>query len=89
MDIRHPLTELDRQMLNWCEQRRLSSHILLTKADKLKRGAALAVLHQVQKHTQRHYRHVSIQLFSALTRNGVEEAQAKLDQWLGYTDETN
>jgi GTP-binding protein len=86
MDIRHPFTELDRQMLNWCEQRRLSSHILLTKADKLKRGAALAVLHQVQKHTQRHYRHVSIQLFSALTRNGVEEAQAKLDQWLGYTD---
>ena len=40
MDIRHPLTEPDRQMLSWAEAASMPVHILLTKADKLKRGPA-------------------------------------------------
>lgn len=88
MDVRHPLIELDHQLLQWCEQRSLASHVLLTKADKLKRGAALATLHQVDKDLQRHYPHASAQLFSALTRLGIIEAHRKLDQWLGYTEQT-
>lgn len=84
MDIRHPLTELDRQLLGWCGQRRLPIHILLTKADKLKRGAALTALHEVQRCIDREYPQVSLQLFSALQSMGVEEAHARLDEWLGY-----
>lgn len=38
MDIRHPLTPLDQQLLDWCAVRGLAVHILLTKADKLSRG---------------------------------------------------
>jgi GTP-binding protein len=87
MDIRHPLTDLDCQMLEWCEQRPLASHILLTKADKLKRGPALAVLDRVRRALNQHYPHASTQLFSALTRLGVTEAHAKLDEWLGYRDQ--
>jgi GTP-binding protein len=84
MDIRHPLTESDRQLLGWCSQRQLPVHILLTKADKLKRGAALATLHEVRRHLTREYPQVSVQLFSALQGTGLDEAYARLDEWLGY-----
>lgn len=84
MDIRHPLTDFDQQMLNWCAQTHMPVHILLTKADKLKRGAAqntlLKVRHQLADHPE-----ISIQLFSALKRTGAEEARAVLDDWLGFT----
>src|SRR5574344_3130863 len=40
MDIRHPLTEFDRMMLDWALASRLPIHVLLTKADKLTFGAA-------------------------------------------------
>ena len=86
MDVRHPLTDLDRQMLEWCEHRELFSHILLTKADKLKRGPAMAILQQVRRTLRDQYPHASVQLFSALRHTGVDEAHAKLDEWL---DESN
>lgn len=84
MDIRHPLTTLDRQMLDCCVARELPVHILLTKADKLSRGAAQSALQQVRKGLQTEYRQTTVQLFSAKTRYGVEEAHARLDEWLGY-----
>ena len=37
MDIRHPLTPLDQQMLEWFSLNKKPIHILLTKADKLSR----------------------------------------------------
>lgn len=83
MDVRHPLTDLDRRMLDWCEHRGLPSHILLTKADKLKRGPASATLEQVRRVLAQDYPHAGVQLFSALKRLGVDEACAKLDEWLG------
>ena len=84
MDIRHPLTPLDRQLLDSCAYRQLSTHILLTKTDKLSRGAARTVLQQVQKMLKTDYPSASAQLFSAMTQLGMDEAHAQLDQWLGY-----
>jgi GTP-binding protein len=84
MDIRHPLTELDQRMLECCVARMLPAHILLTKADKLSRGAAQSALQQVRKALRTDYPQATIQLFSATTRQGVEEAHARLDEWLGY-----
>lgn len=84
MDIRHPLTQMDRQMLDWCEYRGLSSHVLLTKADKLRRGPAAATLQQVRRTLAQEYPRAGAQLFSALKGTGLDEACAKLDQWLGY-----
>ncbi|MBS1225671.1 MAG: YihA family ribosome biosis GTP-binding protein [Proteobacteria bacterium] len=84
MDIRHPLTPLDRQLLDGCAHRQLPAHILLTKADKLGRGAAQTALQQVQKALKRDYPLTSAQLFSAPTALGVDEAHARLDEWLGY-----
>lgn len=82
MDIRHPLTELDQQMLAWCAHRALPCHILLTKADKLNRGPAMNVLQQVKRTLTQRYPNSSIQLFSAVTGAGAEQAWAQLDQWL-------
>ena len=81
MDVRHPLTDFDKQMLHWCQHAHMPVHILLTKADKLKRGAASNVLLKVQK-TLADQAQVSVQLFSALKHTGVEQARAKLDAWL-------
>jgi GTP-binding protein len=84
MDIRHPLTELDQRMLDCCVARELPAHVLLTKADKLSRGAAGSALQQVRKTLKANYPQTTVQLFSAITRQGAEEAHAQLDEWLGY-----
>ena len=86
MDIRHPLTKLDQQMLDCCIARELPAHILLTKADKLSRGAAGSVLQQMRKPLKASYPQATAQLFSARTGQGVEEAHARLDEWLGYAN---
>lgn len=84
MDCRHPLTEYDEHMLIWCATRRVPAHLLLTKADKLSKGAAGAVLQQVRARVAREFEGaaVTVQLFSALKRSGVDLAQQKLAEWL-------
>jgi len=81
MDVRRPLTEYDCLMLQWCQKADMSAHILLTKADKFKRGAGKNVLLKVQRTLNSDYPGTSVQLFSALKKTGVEEAREKLDQW--------
>ena len=79
MDIRHPLTEFDQQMLTWCQFSQMSVHVLLTKADKLSYGKSHTVLQQVQNHLKHQ---ASVQLFSALKNTGIEEVQQCLNRWL-------
>lgn len=83
MDIRHPLTDIDRQMLSWTEHRGLPCHVLLTKADKRGFGAAKTQLLAVQKGVEMQKAPVSVQLFSSETRQGADEARALLAGWLG------
>lgn len=82
MDIRHPLQPFDQQMLGWALQAAMPVHILLTKADKLKRGAAGTALLQVRAKLKDHADLVSVQLFSALKHDGHKELIAVLDDWL-------
>ncbi len=83
MDIRQPLTDLDHELLAWCRAASLPVHILLSKADKLNRGPGLAVLRQVETAVAADGGKVSVQLFSALKRDGVETARGVLSGWLG------
>ena len=89
MDIRHPLTEFDWQMIAWCRHCKLPMHIALTKADKLARGAAKGVLLKVQAELKREASDmaITVQLFSAPDKLGVEEAHAALDRWMGVGGE--
>ena len=82
MDVRHPLTEFDRDMLDWCRHAELPVHVLLTKADKLKRGAAQNVLLTVRRELAALHPQASAQLFSALDGTGLEAARAFLAGWL-------
>jgi len=82
MDIRHPMTEFDQQMLGFCEQTGLPAHVLLTKADKLKRGAAQNTLLQVQREIKQISSDFTIQLFSATKRIGVDQVRDHLSNWL-------
>ncbi|HEX5786989.1 MAG TPA: ribosome biogenesis GTP-binding protein YihA/YsxC [Woeseiaceae bacterium] len=80
VDIRRQLTDFDRQMLRFAESVELPVHVLLTKADKLKRGqAAKAVLETRRSLAGR----ATVQAFSALDRGGEEEARAALAGFLG------
>lgn len=88
MDIRHPLTEFDRMMLDWTQASGMRLHILLTKADKLTFGAAKNALLKVRQDIHKGWgTDASIQLFSAPKRQGVEEAQAVLAGWMGLFEE--
>jgi len=86
MDCRHPLTDYDVQFLAWCRHARLPTHVLLTKADKLKRGPANDTLLKVKKRLVALHPESSVQLFSAFNGCGVDEVGAVLDRWLEAPD---
>ena len=83
MDIRHPMKEFDWQMLDWCHFYNLPAHILLTKADKLKRGAQQSSLLAVRKQLKQSGSDATVQTFSALKQTGLDELVARLNEWFG------
>jgi GTP-binding protein len=83
MDIRHPLKEYDRQMLGYAANRGLPAHALLTKADKLSRGAQGNALLAVRNDLASTFGDsVSVQTFSGESKLGVEEARSVVGGWL-------
>jgi GTP-binding protein len=88
MDVRHPLTEFDWQLVEWCQHSGLALHILLTKADKLTYGAGKNTLLQVQRELKERTIPITIQLFSALKKTGVDEMHQALDMLFGIMKET-
>jgi GTP-binding protein len=76
MDARHPLTELDLQLIEFLGDVRLLA--LLSKADKLSRAEQAKTLSQVSAAIQ-----AEVRLFSSLTRQGVDECRDLLERWLG------
>ncbi len=81
MDVRRALTDYDIQMLQWCRNSEMSTHILLTKADKLKKGAAKNTLFKVQGTLNTDYPGTTVQLFSSLKKTGVDEVKEVLNHW--------
>jgi GTP-binding protein len=78
MDIRHPLTSLDLTLLEWLREAGRRAHILLTKADKLSKQAQQVALAQVRRRLGEIYPGATVQLFSSLRREGVDEAASAL-----------
>jgi len=83
-DIRHPMKEFDQQIVSWSVKSRLPVLLLLTKADKLKLGAAKNTLLKVKKELQGETL-VRVELFSAHNGTGIDRARDQLSQW--FTDE--
>lgn len=82
MDARHPLTELDRHLLEWCEPGGLPVHILLTKTDKLSRSQARQAEMKVAQAVSTLENEVTVQQFSSLKRTGLDQARHRIGEWL-------
>ncbi len=83
MDIRHPLQPLDQQLLNWILPTGRPIHILLTKTDKLSKSQANKTLMDVQKQVSALSTNISVQLFSSLNKQGLEQLIELLNDWFG------
>ncbi|HVY05776.1 MAG TPA: ribosome biogenesis GTP-binding protein YihA/YsxC [Burkholderiales bacterium] len=81
MDIRHPMKDLDAQLLAWFAGTGKPAHVLLTKADKLGKQAATEQLRKTSKALAAEFPGVTAQLFSSQTRMGVENAEVVLARW--------
>lgn len=89
MDARHPLKELDKQMLDFFAVTRRPVHILLSKADKLSKNDQIKTLASVKKALQPYIarQQVSVQLFSSLKKQGIDEVNQIATDW--FTHQTN
>lgn len=81
-DIRHPLQEFDRMMIQWAEDSQMPLHILLTKADKLKKGPAKNTMLDVKRALKDFQGEASVQTFSALKKEGLDQLKSRLTEWL-------
>ena len=87
MDIRHPLTDFDQMMVEWCEHNHLPLMILATKADKLKFGQAKTAMLGIAK-TLKEYQCVEhLIMFSATSKRGVDECREALTHWLEASEQ--
>ena len=82
MDIRHAPTMLDEQLVEWFSMTGKPIHVLLTKSDKLIRSEVQKKLGEVSDILMGQYAQVTVQVFSSLNRAGLDEARAKLIEWL-------
>jgi GTP-binding protein len=81
MDIRHPLKDLDKQMIEWAVDSNIEILVLLTKADKLASGARKAQLNTVREAVQAFNGDIQVEAFSSLKKIGVDKLRQKLDTW--------
>ena len=86
MDCRHPFKPFDQMMLDWCVNSQVPINILLTKSDKLKRGAASAAKLSALKAVS-DLPSVNVQLFSSLKKEGVLDLSSYLNQVFEMSDE--
>ena len=83
MDSRHPLTDLDRTLLEWLKTAQRRAHVLLTKSDKLSKQAQQSTLARVRRELGTLFPGATVQLFSSLKREGIAEAASVLAHLAG------
>lgn len=81
MDSRHPLKDLDQSMVDWALDSDLNVHLLLTKSDKLSRSDIKNTVYRVKKNYQAFASRVTVQAFSSLKKEGIDELIALLNHW--------
>jgi len=82
MDIRHPLKDLDRDLIEWAADSELSVLVLLTKSDKLSQGKAGSEVLKVKKELASLNADITVQAFSSLKKTGTEQANKIICNWL-------
>lgn len=82
MDIRHPMKDLDQDLIFWAVEVNLPVLVLLTKCDKLKSGRQKAELLKIREASLAFQGDVTVELFSSLKKIGIPQLSRKLDEWL-------
>jgi GTP-binding protein len=82
MDIRHPLKDLDMDLIQWAADSELPILALLTKCDKLSQGKRSSEVLQVKKTLSSLNADITVQAFSSLKYTGLEQANNLICQWL-------
>ncbi len=90
-DVRLPLQPYDLNLIDWASASEKPVHLVLTKADKLKRGPAssnrLHILSELKKMNLADG--LTSQLFSATKKTGLDELKAQLNSWLDLAPPAN
>ncbi len=81
MDIRHPLKDLDMDLIQWAADGELPVLALLTKSDKLSQGKVSAQVLAVKKQLASLNADIKVQAFSSLKRTGSAQADAVICDW--------
>ena len=79
-DIRHPNMPFDQDVIRWAAAAEMPLHVLLNKADKLKRGRQAQAL---SRYRQRLAEGHGVQLFSAAKGAGLDELLGIIEGWIG------
>lgn len=88
MDIRHPLKDLDMDLIEWAVEGDLPVLALLTKCDKLSQGKRSTEVLKVKKVLDALNGDVRVQAFSSLKRTGSEQADAIICDWFTEVQES-
>ncbi|WP_407641455.1 ribosome biogenesis GTP-binding protein YihA/YsxC [Coxiella endosymbiont of Amblyomma americanum] len=81
MDIRHPLKEMDEDVIEWAIGYDIPLHVLLTKSDKLSQSTSKRIFNKVQARLVIYGEKTSVQLFSSHNRTGLNEVKLVLNNW--------
>lgn len=86
MDIRHPMKDLDQKLIYWAAECDLPVLVLLTKADKLKKGPRTSMLYKIREAALAFCGNVTVEVFSSTKSIGVDSLRKKLDSWFNMID---
>lgn len=89
MDIRHPLKDLDQDLIQWAVNSDIPVLALLTKADKLKSGKRKQQVMMCQEAAMAFCGDVEVQAFSSLNGIGLDKLETKLNTWFGFGEKEN
>ena len=81
MDIRHPLKDLDMQMIEWAVASEIPVLALLTKSDKLAQSAKMKTVNEVRLALSEFGDWVQVEPFSSLKGTGKPKVLAILNEW--------
>ena len=88
MDIRHPLKDLDRQIITWAAMANLEVLILLTKSDKLANNARKNAINDVKRQLIEFGCSYELVAFSSLNIQGVQETREILSKFYSEFQDT-
>ncbi|XZQ55135.1 MAG: ribosome biogenesis GTP-binding protein YihA/YsxC [Arsenophonus sp.] len=82
MDIRHPLKDIDLQIIEWSMVLNIQILVLLSKADIINFNKQKNQVIEVRNRLKIVDSNIEVEIFSSFKKIGVNKLQLKLDKWI-------